>query len=137
MVLFASSTTDNVTTPDGLRVVIRKLNHRSLDEAAELKQKKALMVFRDAGADLARVFREDAQAKAEPKDADAPEDRQAIYASYDKGIVLRRGIKEIDDEVITEKNCEDIDDLSSEDATFLHEKIIDLSRPPKSVPKGD
>jgi hypothetical protein len=129
MKMFASKVTREVTLDGGERVVIRKLNHASLDRAREAQSSKGARSLRDFGGEIVKVLRSEEFVELKTKKAEDPDaPRKARYAAFDRGVVLTAGIQSWTAEV--KLSAEAIQDLDDATAQRLHEEIIDLSLPP-------
>lgn len=121
---FANAVTDTITIGD-VTVTIKKLNWRKLQEASEAQTAayyaqvaKAPKVLLDA---QASTVREKEQAVAV---GDKP--KRHNYAGYDRGVVLRAGIKSWTVEAKLPAAVDELDEATSEQ---LHRAILDLSLP--------
>lgn len=127
--MFASMVQKEVVLADGERVVIRKLNHATLDRARDARSSKGARSLRDFGGEIVSVLRSEefGQLKAKrEEDPNAP--RLARYNAFDRGIVLVAGIKSwTSSEKLTPEAVEDLDEPS---AQKIFEEIVDLSLGP-------
>jgi hypothetical protein len=144
--MFASKHTKAIPFPEGV-VTIRKLAYGDLDDAAEARQRKAAQSARDMGPEMVKAFRDGAEkpvaepAKLTPEQEKAARTK-ARYESYDRNIVLVRGVVSLPD-TAAEQTAKAVRELDEPTADQLHREILDYSLPPldeseaKAVGKGD
>jgi len=141
MSLFASDITESLEIGDCV-VTIRKLSWKKLREAAQAKADAEIGFMAKAGRDVMQTMRDAIQSRQGPAAPATVEEvvdpeisRAARYQTYDRGVVLLKGIKSISngDGRKLEKLTEAIDDLDEVVAERCHRAILDLSLPPIDV----
>lgn len=135
--MFASETRRDVAIEAEMgtvMVTIRKLSARSLDLAAEQRQVVIARTSKNFGPEWMKAFRDESAAREEEeKRKPTPEEeREAIYAAYDRDYVLLQGIVRWSN-ASKEYSKEAIEDLDEETATKLYREIIDLSKPTREA----
>ena len=126
---FASKVTQEVVLSDNERVVIRKLNHTTLDRAREVQSSKGARSLRDFGGDIVKVLRSEEFSDLKAKKAEDPDaPRKARYNAFARGVTLPAGI--VSWTYQDAPTAELIEDLDDESAQKLHEAIVDLALPP-------
>jgi hypothetical protein len=143
-----TKTVDYVEVTDGVEFIItvnlRKLSHKSLTKAAEIRQETNIKSMKNTGAELLKVFKAegnkvDQEAEKKPKvkkfeDFDDDERKTAFYATYDRPTILRMGI--------ASWSCNNpsyplpapetgVDELTSDRADDIFMEIMNMSIPKK------
>jgi hypothetical protein len=128
LVLGHTKTIELPVPDDGQTVVIRKLSHRKLQEAATVQQGRGIGFMKSLGAELMTALRD--------ADADKLDKLEAVQAatlsSYDRDILLERGIVSWSFEPAIEDNnrSEVIGELDEPTAHFIAQAVFEYSRPP-------
>jgi hypothetical protein len=129
--MFASQVRETVTLPDGVNTaVVKKLSFKSLEDAAQERQRKATAQSVAIGKGFAEFQRE--VQKSLKADAEATEALKTLLeknpiSQYDRMTLLERGIVSW---TLTETpTTDEIADLDEETATLLVARIWSLSRP--------
>lgn len=127
--MFATGVTKEVVIGD-VTVTIKKLNWKKLRDAAQARTEVARAEMKALpSAMLERIVARQAGTGpdgAPPAPVPIEQQRLARYASYDREIVLRAGVKSW---TVDAKLPEAVDTLDEETAEQLHRAIVDLSLP--------
>lgn len=115
-------------------VVIRKLSHKELKEAARARQSEGVGFMRELGGELMKALRDEDNDKIKR----IQEQQEANVSNYDRDTLLRRGVVSWTYSVppiaptplADAKTTRDgIDELDEPTAKFLAQAIFDFSRP--------
>jgi hypothetical protein len=108
-------------------VVIRKLSHTQLRQAAKARQSEGVGFMKEMGGELLKALRE-ADTDKIKKIQDAQE---ANVSNYDRDTLLRFGVASWSYPVrpIAEAGLNGLDELDEPTAKFLAEQIFEFSRP--------
>lgn len=123
--------TDTIAIPgEDTKVVIRKLSHTQLKEAAKARQSEGIGYLRELGAELLKALREADTDKLKK----LQEVQEADINNYDRDTLLRYGVVswtyEIPPISITRESMGNgLDQLDEPTAKFLAEQIFAFSRP--------
>lgn len=125
-----SKITKTVTIPnEGIDVVIRKLSHKDLKNAARAKQSEGVGFMRELGGELMKALRE-----ADTEQVKKLQDMQeADVNNYDRDTLLKTAIVSWTYEEPLGKKNEATDDLDEPTAKFLAAEIFEFSRPETSA----
>jgi len=117
-----STITKSVEVPgESVLVVIRKLNHKQLKEAAQARQTEGVSFMREMGGELLKALR-DADGDKVKKLQDLQE---ADVTNYDRDVLLKKGIVSWE---YSEKLPEGTDELDEPTAKFLADQVFLFSR---------
>lgn len=124
-------------------VTVQKLAAIDLEEAAEIRQAKAIQAMRAMGGDVVKSLNElgrERQNEDGQKPRDLKAEREARYNTYDRATILCRSIKHANGrtkqvEIPTDKKgsldvVAFVKELDEHDTMKLHRFIVDLSAPP-------
>lgn len=128
MSIFASQHKKKIVIQE-VEFTIRKLSHKSLRDARDVKSLQITRNSKEAGGELIKAFREMAD---KPKGGDAPkltleEMRRERLAQFDRSDLLVRGVESWS---LTESLKDNLDDLTEPVADQLFEAIVELSLGP-------
>jgi hypothetical protein len=131
--MFASKHTKSISFPEGV-VTIRKLAYGDLDDAQDARQRKAAQSARDMGPEMVKAFRDGGEKPAATPVQLTPEQdlaaqKKARYDSYERSIVLVRGVASLPD-TAAENTAKAVRELDEPTADQLHREILDYSLPP-------
>ena len=133
----AAHKTKDVELPDGV-VVIRKLSHKKLRDAAKDQQSEGIGLMREIGPELLKALR-DSDAKTVDtiqKTAEASRTNYSTDALLRKGVVSWSG-KGFDVPLTDDVRVELLDDLEPDTAEALADAIFEFSRPETKVEGGN
>ena len=131
LVLGHTKTIDLPAPDDGQSVVIRKLSHRKMQEAATTQQSRGIGFMKSLGAELMTALRD-----ADADKLDQLERTQAAtLSSYDRDTLLEKGIVSwsFDPALDDSNRSEVIGELDEPTAQFIAEAVFDYSRPPNET----
>lgn len=125
-----SNITKEITVPgEDVKVVIRKLSHKALKDAAKKRQSEGVGFMREMGGELLKALR-DADTEKIKKIQDAQE---ADITNYDRDSLLKSGIVSWTYPEPLGKENQATDDLDEATAKFLGNAIFEFSRPESAV----
>lgn len=129
MALVFNRTKEIEVPNEGIKVIIQKLSHKQLGEAARVRQSEGVGFMRELGGELLKALR-DSDAKQIDKLA---ETQEAAISNYDRNTLLRHGIAswgyEIPPMARKEGEPNGIDFLEEDTAKWLAEQIFQFARP--------
>ena len=103
-------------------LVIRKLNHRRLREAAEERARRGVESAKQAGAELIKVYQEQKNADRDEAETPAVDTTAVPFEAYDRDVVLKAGIK--DWSYTDQVSPATVDDLDEVTAAWAHREIV-------------
>lgn len=108
-------------------VIIRKLSHKQLKEAARVRQSEGVGFMKEMGGELLKALR-DADGEKIKKIQDAQE---ADVTNYDRDTLLRWGVVSWTYPVkpLVDVGTNGLDELDEPTAKYLAEQIFEFSRP--------
>jgi hypothetical protein len=132
--MFASKITQDITVKDGdkdVKVTIRKLSGRSLQNASEARQITVARMARTMGAEMLQAVRDREAAKEKAQKILDP--AEARFQLYDRETVLVAGIASWD---AKEDVVEGVADLDEDTADAIFRAIVTLSVPTEEERKA-
>ena len=129
--------TRTVDLPDdpGESVVIRKLSHRKLSDAAAAQQSQGIGFMREIGGDLMQALRNAAADKIEK----IQKRQEASLSNYHRDTLLEKGIVSwtLTPSITDSNRVEVLGELDEPTALFLSSAIFDFSRPETPAEAGE
>jgi hypothetical protein len=132
--MFASKITKDITVRDGdkdVKVTIRKLSGRSLQNASEARQVSVARMAKAMGAEMVQAYQ--ARQEATDKASKILDPSEARFTLYDRETVLVAGIASWDVDIDVAEGVKDLDEDTAND---IFRAIITLSVPTEEERKA-
>jgi hypothetical protein len=118
------------------QVIIRRLSHKQLKEAAKARQSEGVGFMKEMGGELLKAIRdtkEDAEATAK-KLKELQEKQESDVSNYDRDVILKYGVVSWSYPIaplsLTPNGVSNgLDELDEDTAKFLAKEIFEYSRP--------